>query len=111
MIDLITKDTLFLLFSILSLTFSLIGIILATYAAINVIALSKATHTVQYVPIDNEIDKENELFLQSQKVEDAPLWATTEESIKAQERMYNEELEEEMPDLARSDDDKKVFSF
>ena len=63
------------------------------------------------MPIDEAIDKENEKYLDSVKKTNTNPWATSEGMLNTQERLYKEELEEVMPELAPDPDDKKVHSF
>jgi len=80
---------------------NIFGLFLSIYSIIEVKALKRSTHSVQYVPIDTEIDKANEDFIEK--------WATSEEVIEDQEKRYKEELEEEMPTLYSKDN--KRYSF
>lgn len=79
------------------------GFIFATVALIKVIAIEKSTHTVQMMPIDEVVDKENKKYMEQ--------WASSEEAIKKQEKMYREEIEDEMPEFALTDEDKESFSI
>jgi len=90
--------------SIIGLTIACVSIILASYAAIKVVAMEKSTHTIQYV--DPTIDKENEEFMKS-----ATDWATSDEALEKQEELYREDLEDEMPFFAPTDSDKEKISF
>ena len=87
--------------SIIGLTFAIFSAILASYAAIKVVAMEKSTHQVQY--IDPEIDRLNKEFMDE--------WATSDETIKKQDKLFAEDLEDQMPEFSPSDDDKEVFSF
>jgi biopolymer transport protein ExbB/TolQ len=94
------------IFSIISLICSLFAlheaksmVKYAIEAKIETEAMRKSTHTVQYAPIDPEIDKANQQ------------WATREEVLQKQNKMFQEDLEEEMPELAPDEDDKEIFSF
>jgi hypothetical protein len=93
----------FLVLSVVNLLFGTLSFIIATIALIKVIAAEKATHTVQLMPVDEEIDRANQEFLNQ--------WATSEEAAAKEQRMYNEELEAEMPEFALSDIDKEKFSL
>lgn len=62
-------------------------------------AMRLSTHTVQYAPVDKEIDKANEE------------WSTKQEAIRKQNKLFSEEVEEEMPEFAQDDEDKEVYSF
>jgi len=89
--------------SLLSIAFSLISIITSIYAAVKVTAMEKSTHQVTYMPIDEQIDKENQDFMKK--------WATDDESLQTQQKVFKEDLEDIMPEFAPEDDDKKIHSF
>jgi len=89
--------------SLLSIAFSLISIITSIYAAVKVTAMEKSTHQVTYMPIDEQIDKENQDFMKK--------WATDDESLQTQQKVFKEDLEDLMPEFAPEDDDKKIHSF
>ena len=86
--------------SIIGLTIACVSFIVASLALCKIIGLEKSTHQVQFVPIDEEINKANEEF-----------HATTGESLAAEQKLYNDEIAESMPEFALSDEDKKTFSF
>ena len=88
---------------IASLFLGVISLLLAVVALIKIIAAEKATHTVQMVPVDEEIDRANQDFINN--------WATSEEAIKRERKLYQEELEEDMPEFALNDEDKETFSL
>lgn len=67
------------------------------------IAKEKATHTVQLVPVDEEVDRANQEYMKK--------WATSEEAIKKENKLYQEEVQDEMPQFALDDDDKEIFSI
>lgn len=92
-----------LIISSLALIFSIIGTILGLVAMIKVIAAEKSTHSVTYMPIDEEIDKANQ--------ETAKNWATQESMVAKDREMFQEELESELPDFYPSDEDKEIISF
>ena len=81
------------------LIFAVLGFILATICLIKVIAMEKATHSVQYVPLDDEFEEANKK------------WASSDEAIRKQNKMYAEEVEEKMPEFALDDEDKEIFSI
>jgi len=89
--------------SLLSIAFSLILIITSIYAAVKVTAMEKSTHQVTYMPIDEQIDKENQDFMKQ--------WATDDDSLQTQQKVFKEDLEDLMPEFAPEDDDKKIHSF
>lgn len=90
--------------TILSLTGTSICCMVAIFAFTKAQALEKSTHTVHFQPVDEAWDKENENYT-SQK------WATSEAELKKQQNLFKEDLEELMPDLALSDEDREITSF
>jgi len=70
---------------------------------IMIIARDKATHTVQMVPVDEEIERANEEFLKQ--------WGTSDDAINKQNAMNREETEELMPEFALDDDDLEIHSI
>lgn len=80
-----------------------LALAIGIYAMIKIIAVESSTHTVQMVPVDEEIDRANKDFMNK--------WATGEEAIKRERKLYQEELEDEMPEFALSDEDKETFSL
>lgn len=89
--------------SIISLLLSLFSTILGALALMKCLAIEKSTHSVTYMPIDPEIDKENKKYMEE--------WGTTEESIDKQNKEYKKEIKEKMPEFELDDEDKKIFSF
>lgn len=83
--------------------FGFVGFILGLMAVIDVKALQKSTHSVQYMPIDPQIDQENQAFSEG--------WGTSPETIAEQEKLYQEDLKETMPSFVPDEDDKKTYSF
>lgn len=81
----------------------ILSLLISIYAIIEVKALMKSTHSIQYMPIDPKIDAENEEILNE--------WATSEDSIFEQEKLFKENLEEAMPDLVPDEAEKKRYSF
>jgi len=102
-VDIITKSDLSLIFSIIGLTIACLSVIIGSYAAIKVVAIEKSTHSVTYMPIDPEIDKANKEYVDQ--------WATQDEEIEKQNKLFSKDLKEVMPELAPTDDDKKRFIF
>jgi hypothetical protein len=86
-----------------------IGTIIGTLAFIEVKSIQRSTHQIQYMPVDDAIDKENEAFLKTVNSDDS--WATSPDSIKKQETLYKEELESEMPNFVSTDEDQEIISF
>ena len=109
-----------LIFGILALTgvlFGVLGTILAAYALIEVKSLQRSTHTLQYMPVDEAIDKENQEYLNSLQARDkesevshSEIWATTEESLNKQRKLYKEDLERSMPEFVE-EDKPEILSF
>jgi len=79
------------------------GFIMGLTALIQVKALQASTHSVQYMPIDPQIDKENEELMAG--------WGTSDEAISEQDKLFKEALEEEMPEFVPNEEDKKKYSF
>jgi hypothetical protein len=92
--------TIVLSFSIIGLTIACISCIVGCLALCKIIGLEKSTHQVQFVPIDEEINKANEEFR-----------ATPSSVLAEEQKLYNQQLEDEMPEFALSEEDKKTFSF
>jgi len=99
----IDQSTLFLVCSLLSIILSVICLLTSIFALIKVIAMEKSTHQVTYMPIDEQIDKENQDFMKQ--------WATDDDSLQTQQKVFKEDLEDLMPEFAPEDDDKKIHSF
>jgi hypothetical protein len=89
--------------SILGLLFSLISTIIGSIALIKVLAAERSTHTIQYAPVDEEIDRANKEFMDN--------WATKDSVFAKEREKYKEDLENEMPDFYESDEDKEIHSF
>lgn len=87
----------------LSSVLSVVALIFSISSLIKSIGAEKSTHSVQYVPIDPETDAENEKFVEK--------WATSEKSIKKENSLYQEEIDDEMPFFTTTKDDKEVFSL
>lgn len=88
---------------IIGTLFGLVSLIVAVLALSKVIGMEKSTHQVTYMPIDPEVDKENQAFMDK--------WATDEDTLKEQQKLYGEDLEDLMPEFKPSDTDKKKYSF
>lgn len=88
-----------LVFGIVGLLFGIISLILGIFSLVKVLAMEKSTHSVHMVPVDEEIEKANKD------------WATSEEAIKKENKMYSEDLEDNMTEFAVTDDDKEIFSL
>lgn len=98
-----TIITLISIISVLGLTFGVLSFILSTICFIKTLAMEKSTHTVQMVPIDPEIDKANEEYVKN--------WASSDEAIKKEEKLYKEELNDTMPEFSISKEDAEIFSL
>ena len=88
---------------IASLIIGSLALLLSSVSIILMVAKEKSTHTVQMIPVDAEIDRANEEYLSK--------WATSEEAIKEDQKLYNEEIASEMEEFSLTDDDKEVFSL
>lgn len=86
----------------LSVLFSLISLITSVLSLAKTIGLEKSTHQVTYMPIDPEVDKQNQEYMK---------WATDEDSLKEQHKYFKEDLEDSMPEFMPDDEDKKIHSF
>jgi hypothetical protein len=90
----------------LALIVGVMGLGLGIYSLICVKAMEKATHTVTYMPVDEEVDKLNKEYLE--KVDN---WGTQESEIEKQNKLWASDLEKEMPDFSPNGDDKKRYAF
>ena len=88
-----------LIFSFFSCIFASFGLYYALKAWSANEAMRLSTHTVTYTPVDKEIEKANQD------------WATKQETIQKHQKMFEEDLEYEMPEFAPDEDDKQIFSF
>ena len=92
------------LFSIIFAGLTCIFSIFALYYSIKAWTASESlrlsTHTVQYEPVDKEIDQANQN------------WSTKQENnLASEQKAFSEDIENEMPEFASDDEDKEVFSF
>lgn len=83
-----------------------IALVIGCLAYIKTQAIEASTHSIQYMPIDPAVDAHNEELLNKDKS-----WATSEETLQKQHKLYTEEIEEEMPNFALTDEDKEIISF
>ena len=95
------------LFSIIagltSLLLSVIALLIGLYALVLIIAANKSTHSVQMIPMDEEIEKANEEY--SKK------WSTTDSAINEQNQLHREETSDVMPEFSLNEDDLEKFSI
>jgi hypothetical protein len=84
---------------LLSLIMSIFGLLLGGYALIKTIAVEKSTHSVHFQPIDETL---------KEQMKD---WGTSEESLNKQAKLYKEEVEEQLPEFADTEEDIKIHSF
>lgn len=80
---------------IIGFIFGLVGFIVASFSWLKMTAMEKSTHQIQYVPIE----------------EQARGWATDQAALEKEQKLYNDELKDEMGEFSLSDDDKKIFSL
>lgn len=80
-----------------------LALVLSIINTIMFMAKEKATHTVQLMPVDEEIDRANEEYMKK--------WASSDKAIDKENKLYTEELEAEMPEFALTDEDKEIFSI
>jgi predicted Holliday junction resolvase-like endonuclease len=104
--------TLVQVFGILALTgllIAVLGTVIAVYSLIEVKSIQRSTHSIQYMPVDDAIDKENQEFIKSLQTKKEE-WATTEESLNKQRKLFKEDVENVMPEFAE-DDEPEILSF
>ena len=77
--------------------FGFLGFILGLKAVIDVRSLQKSTHSVQYMPVDPK-DLQDD-------------WATADSALEEQNKLFKKDLEENLPELSPTEDDKKIYSF
>jgi F0F1-type ATP synthase membrane subunit b/b' len=93
----------FIIISVLCLFFSILSTIIGLVALVKVIAAEKSTHTMTYMPVDEEIEKANEEVMRQ--------WATKESAIAKDQELFREDLENEMPDFFPDEDEKEIISL
>lgn len=92
---------------------SFVAFTLGIIAVIELRAFKKSTHQIQYMPLDNEIDKHNQKYLEklgADPFSEEDLWATPDTAIEKQNKLYREELEEKLPEMVSSEKPEK-YSF
>jgi hypothetical protein len=89
-------------------TIAILGLVIGSIALLKCLSIERSTHTIQYMPVSDAIDKENEAYLQSLREND---WATTPETLKKQNELFKEDLEREMPEFIPTEDDSEIISF
>jgi len=104
----LTINHLSLILALSGLIIASIGAVIGTLAFIEVRSIQRSTHSIQYMPVDDAIDKENEAFLKSQNDES---WATSPDTLKKQDELYKEEMEQKMPSFASTDEDMEIISY
>lgn len=102
----LTLDVISTILALSGLIIACIALSIGCLAYIKSQAIEASTHSIQYMPIDPAVDEHNEKLLNKDKS-----WATSEETIKKQQKLFTEELEENMPEFALSDEDKEIISF
>jgi len=94
----------FLIISVLCLFFSVLSTIIGLVALVKVIAAEKATHTVTYTPIDEEIEKANQKTMED--------WANKSQSwIAKDQKEFKEDLEADFPEFLTEEDDDGAISI
>jgi uncharacterized protein YqhQ len=113
----LTITHIFAILALTSLLLAVLGIGLAVYSLIEVKSLQRSTHQVQFMPVDEAIDRENQDFINSLQTRDMEpevshrdMWATTDESLKKQNELYRDDLERTMPEFV-DDDEPEILSF
>ena len=76
--------------------FGFLGFILGLKALVDVRALQKSTHSVQYMPVDPK---------------DLDGWATDPDALDEQNKLFRKDLEEQFPELVPSEEERKKYSF
>jgi len=102
----------YLAISITTLLFSISGFIMGLMSFIKSSALEKSTHSVQYMPIEDNLkglDPFNDDL--TPKMSEDDFWGTKPAYFKEDAKLYKEQLEKDMPEFAPDDYDKKVRSF
>lgn len=84
---------------VISAICGIFGAICAIYAVIEVKALQRSTHQIQYVPIDPKVDAEN------------TEWATSDAALNQQNKLFAEDIEDSLEPFSPDDDDKARYSF
>ena len=105
----LTINHLSLILALSGLIIASISAVIGTLAFIEVRSIQRSTHSIQYMPVDDAIDKENEAFLKTVKTDDS--CATSPDTLKKQDELYKEELESEMPSFASTDEDMEIISY
>ena len=82
---------------------SALSLLSSSVAMIMMVAREKATHTVQLVPVDEEVERANEEYMKQ--------WSTSTDAIFRQNKMHQDNTEENMPEFALDDEDKEIFSI
>ena len=82
---------------------STLALLLSSIAMIMMIAREKATHTVQLVPVDEEVERANAEYMKQ--------WNTSDDAINKQNKMHQENTEQNMPEFSLDDEDKEIFSI
>ena len=93
--------------SIIGLTIACISCIVGGLALCKIIGLEKSTHQIQYVPVDEEIERANAEYLSSMNDD----WATPSSVFEKDEKIYKKQMEELMPDFMPDEEEKKTRSF
>lgn len=96
------------IFNLICLTFSALTCIFSMVAYAKVVGMQNSTHSVQYMPMDPEVERDNKNFVEKQH-EDG--WATTEASFKEEDKKYRKEVDEYMPQFSEQENDSKIHSF
>lgn len=73
--------------------------------------MEKSTHSVQFMPVDKEIDEHNQALMDEETEDHEEVWATSDEELDKQRKLYNKDLEDIMPEFSTTDEDRKIRSF
>ena len=82
---------------------STLALLLSSVSIIMMIAKEKATHTIQMVPVDEEVERANEEYMSK--------WASSDKAIDEQNKLYKEDIENEMPEFSLSEEDMEKISI
>ena len=106
----LTSTLIFGILALTSLVIAVLGTVIAIYSLIEIKSLQRSTHSIQYMPVDEAVDKENQEYLDSLQTKKEG-WATSEETLKKQHKLFEEDLEKKMPEFATTDEDREILSF
>jgi len=92
-----------LVLSVTALIIATISFLIGTLCYVRVLAMEKSTHTVQMVPMDEEIDAINKKYTEE--------CATSDKAIDTENSLYKDDLEDNLTPFAAAGPDKEIFSL